>query len=129
MPRYEISFPSDSLAKEFQKQVHKLPLKLQKAIKQKVDALVENPHPGIKSFKRLSPPVFYKNYTAHYRIRIGNQRILYKVKMTPFGQYFQHKLTPLYQLHYCLFFFFASLAFSFSSAILSSSSTCSKLNG
>ena len=79
MSRYEISFPSDSLAREFEKQVGKLPLKLQKQIKQKVDALAKNPHPGIKSFKRLSPPIFYKNYTAHYRIRIGNQRILYDV--------------------------------------------------
>ena len=79
MSGYEISFPSDSLAREFEKQVGKLPLKLQRQIKQKVDALAENPHPGIKSFKRLSPPVFYKDYTARYRIRIGNQRILYDV--------------------------------------------------
>ena len=79
MSGYEISFPSDSLAREFEKHVRKLPLKLQKQIKQKVEALAENSHPGIKSFKRLSPPVFYKNYTARYRIRIGNQRILYDV--------------------------------------------------
>ncbi|MBA7493700.1 hypothetical protein ES702_04262 [subsurface metagenome] len=79
MPGYKVSFPNNSIAREFEKQARKLPLKLQKQIKQKVDALAENPHPGIKSFKRLSPPLSYKDWTAHYRIRIGNYRILYDV--------------------------------------------------
>ena len=79
MSGYEISFPNDSLAREFEKQTRKLPVKLQKQIKQKVDSLAKNPHPGIKSFKRLSPPVSYKDWTAHYRIRIEKHRILYDV--------------------------------------------------
>src|SRR3990172_2791273 len=79
MPLYQVSFPSESLAREFEKELRKLPQKQQKEIKKKVDALAQDPHPGLKSFKRLSPPISYGDWTANYRLRIGDYRVLYDV--------------------------------------------------
>ena len=79
MSPYEVAFPNNSLAGEFEKQLRKLPSKLQRQVKEKVDALTKTPRPGIKSFKRLSPPISYRDWTAHYRIRIGKYRVLYDV--------------------------------------------------
>lgn len=79
MPLYRVSFPDESLAREFEKELRKLPPKQQKEIKQKVDSLAEDPQPGLKSFKRLSPPISYRDWTANYRIRIGDYRVLYDV--------------------------------------------------
>ena len=79
MARYQLAFPNVTLAREFEKRLRVLPARLQKQVKQKVNALASNPHPGLKSFKRLSPPISYKDWTAQYRIRIGDWRILYDV--------------------------------------------------
>ncbi len=79
MSAYEVSFPNNSLAREFEKHLRKLPTKLQRQVKEKVEALTKAPRPGMKSFKRLSPPISYREWTAHYRMRIGKYRVLYDV--------------------------------------------------
>lgn len=45
-----------------------------------IESLADNPCPyGRKPFKRLSPPVQLYQFTAQYRVRIGDFRVLYDV--------------------------------------------------
>ena len=47
---------------------------------QVIDELKGHPRPfGKKAFKQLKPPIEFQELTAHYRIRIGNYRVLYDV--------------------------------------------------
>ncbi len=47
---------------------------------QAVEKLANNPRPfGEKPFKKLKPLVQFYKYTAQYRIRIGDYRVLYYI--------------------------------------------------
>ena len=79
--KYTACFPAPSIQKGFQKVLEDiLPKDLQEAMMKAVEALEENPRPfGRKFFKTISPPVEFYEHVAHYRIRIGDYRILYDV--------------------------------------------------
>ena len=73
-------FPNGSLEKKFGKILSKIPERgLQEKVMKEVEKLEEDPRPGGKRFKALTPPVSLMKFTAEYRIRIGNYRVLYDV--------------------------------------------------
>ena len=79
--RYEVRFPNHSIEAKFNKVLSKIPqVALQDEIMKAVEKLNLNPRPyGIKPFKKLKPPIHFYEFTAQYRIRIGNYRVLYDV--------------------------------------------------
>lgn len=79
--RYKVKFPNRSLEKKFDKILSKIPtVSIQDGIMDAVEKLAENPRPfGKKSFKKLRPPIYFYHFTAQYRIRIANYRVLYDV--------------------------------------------------
>lgn len=78
--KYAVKFPTASLEDKFYKILSKLPVKLQDEIMERVIELADNPYPyGKKIFRRLSPSVRLAQYTAQYRLRITNYRVLYDV--------------------------------------------------
>lgn len=80
---YKVNFPSGSIEKKFEKKLKKIPPGTQNKIINKVKSLSENPRPfGRKPFKKLKPPLSLYKYTAQYRIRIGDYRVLYDVDDT-----------------------------------------------
>jgi len=53
---------------------------IQDEIMDAVKSLAGNPFPyGEKPFKKLDPPVIFYQFTAQYRIRVRDYRILYDV--------------------------------------------------
>lgn len=90
--KYQVKFPTASLEGKFYKTLVKIPRRLQDEIMDKVTALGDNPYPaGRKIFKRLVPPVRLLEYTASYRVRIGDYRMLYDVNEA-------HKIVWIYVL-------------------------------
>lgn len=78
--KYSVKFPTSSLEDKFYKVISKLNKKLQEKIMEQTISLSDNPYPyGKKIFKRLSPPIKLLEYTAGFRLRIGDYRILYDV--------------------------------------------------
>ncbi len=78
--KYRVSFPTQSLEDKFYKMLVKLPRKIQDAIMESASSFSENPYPqGRNILKKLTPPLKLIQYTAQYRLRIGNYRILYDV--------------------------------------------------
>jgi mRNA interferase RelE/StbE len=78
--KYAVKFPTNSLEDQFYKKLTKLPRALQDTILDSVGNLGINPYPnGQKTFKRLNPPVKLLAYTAQYRLRLGDYRVLYDV--------------------------------------------------
>lgn len=79
--KYKVKFPSRSLGNKFYKFLSKIPkVNIQDEIMEEVEKLADNPRPfGKKPFKRLDPPVQFYQFTAQYRIRIGDYRVLYDV--------------------------------------------------
>lgn len=78
--KYRVLFPTPSLEDKFYKMILKLPRKIQDAIMEAAGSLSEDPYPqGKNIFKKLTPPLKLIQYTAQYRLRIGNYRILYDV--------------------------------------------------
>jgi len=78
--RYRLLFPTRSLEDKFHKTLRKLPRKLQDAIMDAATGLADDPYPqGKNIFKKLTPPVKLIQYTAQYRLRIGDYRVLYDV--------------------------------------------------
>lgn len=81
--KYRVLFPSSSLEDKFYKVLIKLPRKIQDAIMSAAGSFSKNPYPqGKNIFKKLTPPLKLIQYTAQYRLRIGNYRILYDVDET-----------------------------------------------
>lgn len=77
---YRVVFPSESFEKKFEKNISKIPSKIRYDILEAVEKLANNPRPfGQKPFKQLVPPVQCYQFTAQYRIRIGDYRVLYEV--------------------------------------------------
>lgn len=78
--KYRVLFPTPSLEDKFYKQLLKLPRKTQDAVIEATGNLSKNPYPqGKNIFKKLTPPLKLTQYTAQYRLRIGDYRILYDV--------------------------------------------------
>lgn len=76
--RYEVKFPTGSLAKKFTKALESIsPKELQKQIREKTMALGDNPRPYGEP--KIKPPVEVYNYTAQFRLRAGDYRALYDV--------------------------------------------------
>lgn|SRR3989338_9418438 len=78
--KYRVLFPTPSLEDKFYKLLARLPRKIQDAIMEAAASLSQDPYPqGKNIFKRLKPPVKLIQYTAQYRLRIGDYRVLYDV--------------------------------------------------
>lgn len=78
--KYEVKFPTVRIEKEFYKILSKVqPKKIQETIMEKVEHLGGNPRPEGKSFKALKPPIELYQFTADYRLRVGNYRVLYDI--------------------------------------------------
>ena len=78
---YQVKFPSSSLENKFNKFLLKIPqTKIQDDIMESVENLSVNPRPfGEKPFKKLKPPIQFYQFSAQYRIRIGDYRVLYDI--------------------------------------------------
>jgi len=77
---YEVKFPTERLMKEFKINLSEVqPRKLQENINERIKQLAENPKPEGKSFKVLNPSLEVYHYVAHYRLRVGDYRILYDI--------------------------------------------------
>ncbi|MBA7557787.1 hypothetical protein ES705_50559 [subsurface metagenome] len=78
--KYEVKFPNHSIEKKFDKALSILPRTIQDKIIKAVEKLSNNPRPyGEKPFKKLKVPFQFYQFTAQYRVRIGNHRVLYDV--------------------------------------------------
>jgi len=76
--KYEVKFPTSSIAKKFKKVLSSVsPKAMQDEIKYKILALGDDPRPYGEP--KIKPPVEVYNYVAQYRLRAGNYRILYDV--------------------------------------------------
>ena len=80
--KYQIKFPAHSLEDKFDKSLSKIPqINIQDEIMETVEKLADNPRPyGKKAFKKLTPPVQFHQFSASYRMRVGNYRVLYDVE-------------------------------------------------
>jgi len=78
--KYRVLFPTLSMEDKFYNLLARLPRKIQDAIMDATVQLSENPYPqGKNIFKKLTPPFKLMQYTAQYRLRIGNYRVLYDI--------------------------------------------------
>jgi len=78
--KYEVKFPSHSIEKKFNRLLSKIPqIKIQYKIIDAVEKVANNPRPYKKPFKKLKPPVQFYQFTAQYRIRIEDYRVLYDI--------------------------------------------------
>ncbi len=77
--KYKVKFPNHSIEKRFNKVLSRIPqISIQDQIMEAVENLANNPCPfGKKPFRKLKPPVQFYQFTAQYRIRIGDHRVLY----------------------------------------------------
>ena len=76
--RYEVKFPTASLAKKFMKAIKGIsPKEVQKEIREKVLALGDTPRPY--GDPKIKPPVEVYSYVAQFRLRVGSYRVLYDV--------------------------------------------------
>lgn len=74
---YRVVFPNAARKKEFKKKLLKLPLAMQNAVMEAVEALAKEPRPS--GTPKITPPVSVGEDFAQYRIRIGDYRVLYDV--------------------------------------------------
>jgi len=80
---YAVKFPNKRLEKQFEKTLNSISKKnLKKHIIEALEGLASNPRPEGKIFKTLRPPIELYHFTAQYRLRIGDYRILYDVNET-----------------------------------------------
>lgn len=79
--KYVCLFPNAAVEKEFEKALLKIPhVNLRESIRLAVEHLAGDPRPfGTKPFKRLQPPIGFYGFTANYRVRVGDYRVLYDV--------------------------------------------------
>lgn len=76
--KYSVRFPTPSIEKNFYKTLVSVsPQKLQDEIMEAVEKLGENPCPFGEP--KIKPPLIVYHFTAQYRIRIRNFRVLYDV--------------------------------------------------
>lgn len=78
--KYAVKFPTKSLEDKFYKTLFKIHRNIQDEIMDVTAGLANGPYPyGKKIFKKLTPPIKLTQYTAQYRLRVGDYRILYDV--------------------------------------------------
>ncbi len=79
--KYEVRFPTRSIENKFNKLLSEIPqANIQGKIMEAIEKLTDNPRPyGKKLFKKLKPPIQFYQFTAQYRIRIENHRVLYDI--------------------------------------------------
>ena len=78
--KYTAKFPNTIIEKYFWSDFKLLPKKLQEEVLEALVSLESMPRPfGQKPFKQLKPPISVYKYTAQYRIRVRDYRILYDV--------------------------------------------------
>ncbi|MCX5686480.1 MAG: type II toxin-antitoxin system RelE/ParE family toxin [Candidatus Omnitrophica bacterium] len=76
--RYEVKFPSNSIAKKFEKALNGIsPKELRDKVGKETLSLADNPRPYGKP--KIKPPLEVYSYVAQYRLRIGDYRVLYDV--------------------------------------------------
>ena len=76
--RYAVKFPSNSIAKRFEKSIGNIsPKDLRNKIREETLFLSDNPRPYGEP--KIKPPLEVYNYTAQYRLRVGDYRVLYDV--------------------------------------------------
>lgn len=74
---YLLRYPDKSTQRAIEKFISALPATDNNAILDAIEDLKKDPRPH-KTLK-LVPPVKLYHYLAHYRIRIGNYRVLYDI--------------------------------------------------
>lgn len=78
--KYEVRFPSVSIEERFDKALSKISQKdTRLRIMEAVENLTEEPRPEGKKFKAIRPPVYLYEFTAGYRLRVGDYRVLYDI--------------------------------------------------
>ena len=78
--KYTARFPNTIIEKHFWKDLESLPKEIQEDALKAIRSLEQCPRPfGQKPFKQLNPPIAVYNFTAQYRIRIRDYRVLYDV--------------------------------------------------
>ena len=79
--KYEVLFPSSSIEKRVEKFIIKIPEKaIQIHIVEAIKSLAVDPRPyGRKVFKILKPPLYFYQFLAQFRLRVGDYRILYDI--------------------------------------------------
>lgn len=76
--KYSVRFPTVAVEKYFHKALKAVsPQKLRDEIMQAVEKLEENPRPFGEP--KIKPPLVVYHFTAQYRIRVRNFRVLYDV--------------------------------------------------
>jgi mRNA-degrading endonuclease RelE of RelBE toxin-antitoxin system len=74
---YSVRFPSESIQKKFHKALEIIPVKIQDEIMKAIEGLSVNPRPAGEP--KIKPPLVVYQYTAQYRLKIRNYRVLYDV--------------------------------------------------
>lgn len=78
--KYTAKFPNALIEKHFWYDFGLLSKKVQDEVLKAIRSLEASPRPfGLKPFKQLNPPIAVYNFTAQYRIRIRDYRVLYDV--------------------------------------------------
>ncbi|MEA2082489.1 MAG: type II toxin-antitoxin system RelE/ParE family toxin [Elusimicrobiota bacterium] len=77
--KFKVLFPDIAVRRKFEKKLLKISKRMREKIMTGVEDLGKNPLPEGKKFRFLAPPVEVFEYTARYRLRIGDYRVLYDV--------------------------------------------------
>jgi len=78
--KYGVLFPNNSIQNKFEKILSKIHKSIQNEIIEAIEGLADNPRSfGKRPFKKLKPPIQFYQFTAQYRIRIRDYRVLYDV--------------------------------------------------
>lgn len=76
--KYKVKFPSKAISNKFYSELKRIPTKkVQTEIIDYTLNLANNPRPY--GNPKIKPPSIVYSYTAQYRIRIGNYRVLYDI--------------------------------------------------
>jgi mRNA-degrading endonuclease RelE of RelBE toxin-antitoxin system len=76
---YDVVFPSERVARSFQKLLSKIPADYRDAIITAVRSLATDPRPEGKRTKKLTGELIVSQFTAQYRLRVGPYRLLYDI--------------------------------------------------
>lgn len=82
--KYEVKFPARSIENKFHKTLSDIPQRnVRHEIMKAVEDLENNPYPygkkGRDFLKKIKPPIPFYQFTAQYRLSIGDYRVLYDV--------------------------------------------------
>jgi len=79
--KYAVKFPASASEKNFEKKLSRISqIALREKIMDAVEKLSDNPRPyEEKPFRKLKSPIYFYQFVAQYRLRIGDYRVLYDV--------------------------------------------------